>query len=276
MRLSTAVVLMAAILVCGASPASAKASNVVKIFDDVVVESNMGVHDIVVIGGNVTVFGKVEGGVFVIAGDICMKPGSEVKGDIVSIAGDVIRESDTVINGNLTQLRISRLIPSLAAFFKRGWVVVLVMLSVFVLIGFLGLAILLMALAPKHMGAIIIMLEDSFMRMLAWGFLWCCLIAIMTGFLVISVVGILLIPLEILLVALAMIIGYIASAAFVGRNILKTLNRTIHPLVEAIVGITLLFFIGYLPIIGSVIKSLLLIAGFGAVMMTGFGSHSKG
>ena len=273
MRRVTVFILAVMIAGCIASPALAKSNNIVKVFDDVVIEEHMSAHDIVAIGGNVTVSGKVEGGIFVIAGDVCLKPGSEVKGDIMSIAGDVIRESGAVTEGGLTQVRISRLIPVLATFFKRGWVLVLVMLSTLVLIGFLGLALLLMALIPKNMGSIITELERSFMRMLAWGFVWIFLIAIVTAFLAISIVGILLIPLEILLVALAMIIGYIAAAAFLGKNLLKTFDKSIHPFVEAVVGITVLYFIGFLPIVGAVIKALLLIAGFGAVLVTRFGTQ---
>jgi hypothetical protein len=272
MRRAIQTILVLVALGC-AQPAFAKPNNIVKIFDDVVVEQNMTVRDIVAIGGDVVISGKVEGGVFVIAGDITVKPGAVVMGDIMSLAGEVIRESGAELNGNLTQFRISRLVPALATFFKRGWVVVLVMLSVFVLIGFLGLTVLLMALLPRHMGTIVSVLEASFMSMLGWGFAWTFLTAVLTGFLVISIVGILLIPFEILLIALALIIGYIAAATFLGRNILRSFNKSVHPFIEAIAGIIVLFFIGFLPIIGAVIRTLLLIAGFGAVCMTRFGTQ---
>ena len=91
--------------------------------------------------------------------------------------------------------------------------------------------------------------------------------------LAISIIGILLIPLEILLVALAFIIGYIASAIFIGQNILLSFKKvSTHLFVDAIIGILILFVVGLVPIVGQVVKILFLVAGFGAVVTTRFGT----
>jgi hypothetical protein len=90
--------------------------------------------------------------------------------------------------------------------------------------------------------------------------------------LAISIIGIILIPLEILLIVLALIIGYIASAIFIGKSVLLALKKAPVPFVDAILGILILFMIGFVPIIGPIMKTFFLIAGFGAVIATRFGT----
>ncbi|OIO39878.1 MAG: hypothetical protein AUJ75_00725 [Candidatus Omnitrophica bacterium CG1_02_49_10] len=258
-----------------ASPAFCKANDIFKVNSDVTVESGMTANDVVVIGGNVTVSGKVERGIFVVGGNVYLKEYSEVKGEIVTVGGEVVKDPSAVMRGGLTQIRIPSFMPTFETFFKGGWIAIWATLSVLALLGFLGITILLLALLPKHISNIITVLDESFFNMLAWGLVWILLIAPIAIMLAISIVGILLIPLEIMMFVIAMIIGYIAVAAFIGKNILKSSKRARNLFVEAIIGVLILFLISFLPVIGAIVKSLLVIAGFGAVIMTRFGTKTS-
>jgi hypothetical protein len=90
--------------------------------------------------------------------------------------------------------------------------------------------------------------------------------------LAISIVGIVLIPLEVLLVALALLIGYISSAIFIGNKIFAAAKKQAIPFLSALLGILVLFLIGFIPVAGVIAKSVFLIAGFGAVVTSKLGT----
>ena len=255
-----------------ASPAFAKSQDIVRITENIDIPGGMVVNDVVAIGGDVTVYGKVENNIVAVGGRVSLKPASCVVGEIVIVGGSLLRESGSVTSGRLTQIDMPYFIPSLASFLKGGWIAVWATISVLVLLGFLGLAILLVALIPENMRTAVNAMEKSFARMLLWGLAWVILVVPIAVILAISVIGIILIPLEILLVGLALIIGYIAGAIYIGKNILLAFKANPVPFVDAILGILILFLIGFVPIVGHVVKALFLLAGFGAVITSRFGT----
>lgn len=252
--------------------AFAKGEDVVRFYKDAVIAENMDVKDVVAIGGNVTVFGRVEGTITALGGFVFLKPGSYVGGEIVSIGGEVIKEPGADFAGRATPIYMPRFIPSFATLLKGGWLALWSTISVLVLIGFLGLAVLIIALVPDHMKVVVKSLDHSFWVMLLWGLAWMVLIVPIAALLAISIIGVILIPVEILLVVLALIVGYIAVAILIGKHILGSFVKKPLPFVDAIIGIAVLFLIGFVPVVGAVIKAFLLIAGFGAVLATRFGT----
>lgn len=268
--LITAVVMT--VVLSGNNPVFAKGENIIKFNKDIEISENMTVDEVVAIGGNVTVFGRVENNVVAVGGSIFLKPGSYVGDQAVAVGGDVVKDTSANVSGKITQVYMPDFLPSVATFLKGGWMAVWATISGLALLGFLGLAILLVALIPEHMGKAVNALERSFVNMLLWGILWTILIVPIAVLLAVSIIGIILIPLEILLAALALIIGYIAAAIFIGRNILLALKKIPPPFVDVVVGILILFLIGFVPVIGPIIKMIFLIAGFGAVLATRFGT----
>lgn len=264
------------ILICAialsASPAFARSPDIVRIAEDIEIPGDSVVNDVVSIGGNVTVYGKVENNIVAVGGRVFLKSSSCVVGEIVMVGSSLMRENGSVTSGKLTQIDMPFFIPSLGSFLKGGWIAVWATISLLVLLGFLGLAVLLIALIPENMRTAVNAIEASFARMLLRGLIWIMLVIPIAVVLAISVIGIILIPLEILLVALALIAGYIAGAVYIGKNILKALKAPSVPLVDAILGIIVLFLVGFVPVLGHVVKALFLLAGFGAVVTTRFGT----
>jgi hypothetical protein len=259
-------------LVITAGPAFAVSRDIVRIGRDVEIPGGMVVKDVVAIGGDVTVYGKVENGIVAVGGRVYLKPASCVVGEIVIVGGSLLRDSGSVTGGRLTLIDMPCFIPSLASFLKGGWIAVWATISALVLLGFLGLAILLVALIPENVKTVVGVMEKSFAKMLLWGLVWMILVVPIAVILAISVIGIILIPLEMLLVGLALIIGYIAGAIYIGKNILLALKAKPAPFVDAILGILILFLIGFVPVAGHVVKALFLLAGFGAVVTSRFGT----
>ncbi|MDP3804211.1 MAG: hypothetical protein Q8Q87_01515, partial [Candidatus Omnitrophota bacterium] len=263
-----AVFIIALALSLTASLASAKAPDIIKVNADLEVTKDMVVNDVVAIGGDVVISGKVENNIIAVGSTCFLRPNSIVGGQVVVIGGDIIKDPSSVIGGRITQIDMPRFIPSLANFLKGGWLAVWAAISILVFLGFLGLAILLVALIPEHIGATVNALERSFVGMALWGMAGAVLIVPIAILLAISIVGIILIPLEILLVVLALIIGYVASAMFIGRLILSRAKFQAPPFVDAAAGISILFLIGFVPVIGPLVQVLFSTAGFGAVITT--------
>ena len=270
MRIIAAVALIAilAVPLAGAE----EAPDVIKLKKNLEVSKDMTVNDVIVIDGHVTVLGRVERNVIVVAGAVFLKPNSYVGGDVIAVGGKVFQDPTAVVVGKITQVYVPVFVPMLTGIMHGGWMAVWTAVGALALLGFIGLAILLTALVPQHMGTIVCALEKSFFMMLLWGLLWTVLIAPVAILLAISIVGIVLIPLEILLVSLALILGYIAAAIFIGDKVFTSTKRLTIPFLNAVVGIAVLYLIGFVPVVGAVVKVLFLVAGFGAVMTTRFGT----
>lgn len=273
MRKYLAILFALTFLACSfIQPAFAKGQDIIKMNSDIEIAKDRIANDVVVVGGNITIYGRVEGNVVAVGGSVILKPRSHVGQQIVVVGGDIVKDPTAEVAGKITQIFMPNFLPSLINFLKGGWVSLWATLSALVLFGFLGLAILLSALIPEHIGTAVNALERSFMMMVLWGIIWIVLIVPIAFLLAISIIGIVLIPLEFLLVVLAFIIGYIASAISIGRNIFLAFKKIPPPFVDAVLGIMILFFIGFVPVVGVVLKAIFLIAGFGAVMTTRFGT----
>ena len=272
MRKSLSFFIIALFFVILSAPVFAKPQDLIKVNTDAEVTKDMVVNDVLAVGGNVTVLGKVEGSVIAVNGSINLKPGSYVKEEIITVGGNVVKDDGAEVGGKITQIHIPRFVPSFKGLLKGGWLAAWVTISLIVLIGFLGLAILLIALIPDHIGTVVSALEKSFVPMLLWGILWMILIVPIAVLLALSLIGVILIPLEILLVVLALVIGYIASAVWIGKTILLSFRKATVPFVDAILGIVILFVISLIPVVGAIIKILFVTAGLGAVITTRFGT----
>ena len=264
-------------VICGialtASTAFAKGQDIIKMNRNIEISKDMVVNDVVAIGGDVTVYGRVENNVVAVAGSVTLKDGSTVGGEVVAVGGEVLKNPNAFVKEKITQIYLPNFIPCLTNFLRGKWIILWTTISLLALMGFLGLAVLLVALAPTHISAVVNILERSFAGMLLWGFLWAILVVPITVLLAISIIGIILIPLEIVVIAMALITGYIAAAIFIGRKILSAFNKKYRlPFLDVILGILILFITGFAPILGVAVKIIFLMAGFGAVLITRFGT----
>ena len=86
MRRSVGALIITLFLLISAVPVFAKAQQIVKVSTDIEVAKDMVAGDVVAIGGNVTVYGKVENSVVAVGGSVTLKPGSYVGGQVVVVA----------------------------------------------------------------------------------------------------------------------------------------------------------------------------------------------
>jgi hypothetical protein len=85
-------------------------------------------------------------------------------------------------------------------------------------------------------------------------------------------VGILLIPLEIMLVLLAMLFGWFAAALLLGNRIWAGFGhgrqRQPNQLLALASGLVLLTLVGWVPFVGWLVRTVVWLTGFGAVLTT--------
>jgi hypothetical protein len=114
--------------------------------------------------------------------------------------------------------------------------------------------------------------ENSFLATMS-GILVLVSIVPLALLLALSVVGIILIPLEMLLVVCASLLGFIAVARLVGEKILSILNVSGKSLIqETLWGLVALWVIGWVPYLGWMVKTIAVVLGMGGVLISRFGT----
>jgi hypothetical protein len=282
-------VLAAFIFISTASAVHAKVivrdQSVVKVNEDINMGQDMSLKDLVAIKGNVNVKGNVSGDVVAVLGNVHLFPTAKVAGDVVAIGGKVIKDKGAIVAGKVSG---SALAGEKARMTKEAGIMDNSMYGSYVwmcffsgvlffkaimTIGFIGLAMLTIAFFTGRVGNISSFAERNWFNSLLWGILGMLLIIPAALLLMITMIGIPLIFIEMLLVSMAMTIGYIAVAQLIGKKVTKALKKPNQPmLIEAVWGIFILFLIDIIPVIGPIVKLLALTIGFGAALTTKLGA----
>lgn len=254
----------------------AEATSVVKINDDVTIEENMKVRNVFVLRGQITISGTVEQNVVAIGGSIVLTRTAVVNGDVVALGGIIVMGKGADVHGTLTEINssnISAAISDLLSDDWEGWSWLFAIFSVVVFFAILILALLIVALIPKPIQVIAETIKKNTFKVSLSGLLGLLLIVPIAVLLTISVIGIVLIPLEMILVVSAALLGFIAVSQLVGRRVLMLIKRTGGGVIrQTFWGLITLWLIGWIPYVGWIIKVLAVVLGLGGVIMTRFGT----
>jgi hypothetical protein len=254
----------------------AEATSVVKINDDVTIEENMKVRNVFVLRGQITISGTVEQNVVAIGGSIVLTRTAVVNGDVVALGGIIVMGKGADVHGTLTEINssnISAAISDLLSDDWEGWSWLFAIFSVVVFFAILILALLIVALIPKPIQVIAETIKTNTFKVSLSGLLGLLLIVPIAVLLTISVIGIVLIPLEMILVVSAALLGFIAVSQLVGRRVLILIKRTGGGVIrQTFWGLITLWLIGWIPYVGWIIKVLAVVLGLGGVIMTRFGT----
>lgn len=277
-----------------------KGADIVRFGEDVEVGADEIVRgDIVVLGGNVTIEGKVVGDVVVIGGDALAMSGAEINGDFVVLGGALEEEPEVLIHGESLELKdLSFNFDGLSQFFGPrtkflGFFVVPVQFFVSVLLS------LLIVLFLKN--RVVIMqdhIQRAFFKNFGAGFLISLIgffgVLFLVFVLVITLIGI---PLALVLIVSCVALFIVARTAFVyalGVKVNNSLSlKTENPFAVVVVGTAALylpallgFAISLLPFgdpVSTVFKLIGILAsifgylvGLGAFFLSRFGSRGAG
>lgn len=252
--------------------------------------------------GTLTVRGRVTGDALVLHGDLVVYPGGSISGSAVAVDGRV-RTVGGVVEGDVRSVRgMAGGILARAAG-RTGsdeplstWSALKMVLGWFAVLFAIGIGVLLFA--EKNLDGVVTALDQQFTRSFWIGVLAQlaaipALLLILLG-LVISLIGILLIPFAVVayVVALAglLTLGFLAVARFTGRAFFRgrTPSRAVH-LRSLFLGLVIYVGLWFLaaafvwnPIIGSVLRAVALAGswvaltfGLGATILTRAGTRSE-
>lgn len=240
------------------------------------VEPNATVNgDVAVIGGNVTVDGKVNGDLTVVGGFVYLEDHAEIKGNVDSLGGTVQRASGARVEGqNIDRGRNPRITtvgaPGMNISFEP---VTATLMAIFQALAMAALAVLVSLFAPRLMERTG---QAAVTSAPASGGVGCLTLLV----LVIMAITIILLPVSligILAAGVAILFGWVALGAMVGRQLAVWLKQTWSEPVTAGAGTLTLSLLASLlnviPCIGWLGSFLVGMVGLGAVVLTRFGTQ---
>ncbi|MEN6488426.1 MAG: hypothetical protein ABFD66_06030 [Smithella sp.] len=254
---------------------SAEAKSIFKIGSDVNVKQDQAVDTVIGIGGQVTVQGLVEEDVIAVGGSVVLANTSIVRGDVICVGGVIIRSNDAQVFGDIAEINAANISSAFSSALRgdmEGWSLIFNIISLCFFAVIFVIALILILLIPRPVIVIVREIQTFKLKSFLWGFLATLTIAPFFMLLAISIIGITLIPLVFTLLLLAFILGYIASGKIVGDYVLtKVSRRQVKSLAgETILGLILLWVIGWIPYVGWLIKFFALTFGLGGVLLALF------
>lgn len=277
MKKKTALLLILGLFFCSVSTVSADSSNIVKIGSDVTIEEGTKVRNVLAIGGQITIDGVVDNHIVAIGGSVVLTGKAVVGGSVFCIGGIIVKGRGAEVYGNLTEINaddISAAIANALSEEWEGWSWIFAIISISIFLGVLLLTFLTVFLIPKPIRLISSAIKEKPLKVTVWGLAGLVLIVPLAVLLAISVVGIVLIPLEMTIVLCAVLVGFIAVSQLVGRKLFTVLKRHDQSMVrETIWGLIILWLIGWIPYVGWIVKMCAIVLGLGSVLLTRFGTN---
>lgn len=262
-------VLAMALLVGFSSPLQAGNKSIVKVGSDVRIEEDMRIEDAVAIGGSVYIDGIIDGDAVAVGGTVHLGETAIIHGDVVTVGGSINKAKGAIVYGStvdVSAVNFENIFDNMN--FTPDFPGIPRGIRFIPVIGLIALAALFAVLMPKELNKVASIAKNEPVVMFMWGLLGAILIVPLAIMLLISIVGIALIPLEILAVFLASLIGYIAVSILVGKRILRAMkNDDPNIILSALIGILLLWLVGLIPFFGTLVKVMACTIGFGAVII---------
>jgi hypothetical protein len=258
------------------SPTSAHAAeNRVSFRGDVHISSNEVVDSAASVMGSVTVDGTVRQSAVSVFGDVTIGATGSVGGDAVSVGGTVYRVGGSAVGGH------TRAIPSPGHALGRLFVVGLPMaaaaaaLTGAVLIaassvGFLVLVVVILVLFEPQVAEARQVMQTAPLQSFVLGVIGFLAFLPLVIFLGITVIGI---PLALAVGAVGMAaicLGAVAGCEWLGRELSRRFHRPLAPLWSGLLGLAVMFLLGFVPLLGHAIHAAVVLTGLGAVMQTRF------
>jgi len=250
----------------------AEAKSIIKMGSDVTLEEGQQADHIITVGGQITVYGLVEKNVVAVGGSIILTSKAVVRGNVISVGGVVSTGSGATVYGDVTEINTSSLASAISSIVHgemEGWSLLLNIISLCFFAIILIIALIMTLLIPRTLATVVNAIEQHKIKSFVWG--WMMTLAIVPFFMLLafSIIGIFLIPVAFTALLLASIVGFIAVGAILGNLII---TRIFHGykkslIKETMVGLSLLWLVGWIPYVGVVIKVLGITAGMGGVIL---------
>ena len=269
--------LILGLILCSVVTVRAESPSVVKIGSDLTIEEGTKVHNVLVVGAQITVEGTVENHVTAIGGSVVLARTAVVGGNIFCLGGIIVRGKGSEVRGSITEINsndISQAVTNALSEEWEGWSWIFAVISISIFLGLLIITVVTVLLIPKPVRLISAAIMEKPLKVTLWGLGGLVLIVPLAVLLAISVIGIVLIPLEMTIVLCAALIGFISVSQLVGRKLFAVLKRNDQSMMrESVWGLIILWLIGWIPYVGWMVKVCAIVLGLGGVLLTRFGTN---
>jgi len=195
------------------------------------------------------------------------------EGQLIVIDGAALKDFGVAIKDGRIEIDVPAVAPIVGAVTAGDILGGLIVAKILSFIGFLVLAILVVAFFNKNVDLVVAATEKAAGSKFLWGLLVVLLIVPITVLLIVSVVGIVVLPVWIIILIAASILGYVAIAEIFGEKILTALKvKKPTTMTCVVVGTIILGLLGLVPFVGWLIKLVAAVCGLGAVLTTRFGT----
>lgn len=202
-------------------------------------------RDLAIFGGSFHNKGILEGYIFVAGGNVKLDSGSAINGDVAIIGGTIEKDTFAVIGGEVKALEIKALGKTLPKFahllqmsrrMPRPMNIVFRSLgTIFSIVGFLVLTLLVVLIFPKALTSISNKVEQNVWFPILFGIVIQILIVPLVVLFTISIIGIPIIPLFLLAIVSGLVVGFSSICYLIGKRILKNTNEYIGNIIGAFV-----------------------------------------
>lgn len=246
---------------------------------DLEVRADETVHDAVVIGGTSTIAGHVKGDAVAVGGRVNVLDGAEIDGDCVAVGGTCEVAPGATVGGD--RVSLGGTLGSLAGGFTNGvkdwafpWALfhtIAVIVRTLIVMLF---ATLILAIAPEHVKRMQGYLEARPVVSGAAGLSMLIALAPLCLLLVITLIGIPLVPAVALGWGLIMVLGVTVLSVWLGSRLPLPGER--GPFASLFLGLAVLTAVDFIPGVGTPLVFFASVVASGAVVLSRFGSVAGG
>ncbi|MEX2462380.1 MAG: hypothetical protein WD469_13955 [Paenibacillaceae bacterium] len=240
---------------------------------DTVISENQTVNDVVVVGGDATVSGKVKNFVIVFNGDAIIKSTAHIKGMVLVIGGTIIQAPGAVIENDILSISLDNSTKN-SLLIGSGLLASVWILQLFGSLLLIALPMLLVFFLKQRIQPFVQLVRDTSGRALGVGFFSSLLVIAISLLLFITVIGTPIILIILLSIALCVLLGVTALGLILGEKVQMIIPRKqvwVTTGISAAVIVSLM----NIPIVGILIMLGVMWLSLGMVTMWAFGKLKK-
>lgn len=217
---------------------------------DTLVPVNQTVNDVVVVGGDATIWGTVNDSVIVLNGNAVIKESAKINGFVLVIGGNVQQEHGAVITDEIINVSLNTATKN-SLLIGGGLVVGTWLLQLAVSIVFVILPVLIVFLSKQRIHSFVDRARQSPGYFLYIGFFSSLILVAITVLLLLTIIGIPIAMFIFVLVVLAFLFGLSVLSMLVGERIQGTFTRSNWMI--SLTGSVLLVSLMNVPFIGELL-----------------------
>lgn len=266
-----------AIALIGLASRSSADENRMSVRSDVRVGAGDAVDNAASLFGSVIVDGEVRHTAVSLMGDVTIGATGRVGGDAISVGGAVYRVEGSSVAGRTTSIGMPG--AGLGTLFVAGLPIALGAAAILGAIavvassaGFVVLVVLILVLFERRVAAARAAMMTAPGRAVLWGLAGSLALIPLAILLSITVIGIPLAILVVLAALAAICLGSVAACEWLGRELSRAFRWNLSPVWTGLLGLSALFLLGFVPVIGVLVHAAVVVAGLGAVILTRFGA----